>query len=832
MATAPIQFRPRPKPTTVETAAVARTELAVEGMDCGSCVQHVVKALREVDGVASAQVELTKARATVVWKTEAAPDTGALVRSVKRAGYDARPVAPPDPDEFLVEGMTCGNCAQSVRKALSGIPGVASAQVDLASGRAKVVWSDPSRADAGAIVAAVAKAGYRATSVSPAATGPVPPSSAETAWKRAVLLGGPVTALFIIAEWFLGLGMDRTFHWIGFALALPVQVVVGAGFYRGAWRQLRVGQANMDTLVALGSTAAFAFSVWGVATGQPGHLYFMESASILTLVSVGHWVEARMSAKAGASMRSLLDLAPKMARKLSDGTETEVPVADLRSGDLIVLKPGDRVPVDAEVVSGTSAVDEAMLTGEPLPVDKAAGAKLFAGTINQTGQLVGRVTATGEATALAHIVAAVQRAQSSRADIQRLADRVSSVFVPVVLLVAVAAAAWWGLSPASARGVHDALATFLWHAHVDGSPLATAVGIACAVLIVACPCAMGLATPAALMAGVDAAARHGILIRDAQALEKSGDITTLVFDKTGTLTEGRPKVVAGEDLRPASDRTVPVAEIVASMARRSQHPLSRGLAALAPGDLPVEAWQEVRGSGVSARWWGRGLRVGSVAWFRDEGIDLAPVRSFLDHWLAEGATVALLVADREVWGAFALRDELKPQAAEVVARLASGGRRIFLLTGDNRRTADAIAREVGIAAEDVFAEVHPEQKAEHIRRLQGEGRCVAFIGDGLNDGPALAQADLGIAVSRATDVAREAADIVLLRADLAAIPAALDLAQATLRVIRQNLFWAFFYNAAAIPLAALGFLSPVVCALAMGLSDVVVIWNALRLRRR
>ena len=832
MANAPIQFRPRPTPTTVEPAAVARTDLAVEGMDCGNCVQHVVTALREVDGVASAQVELTKARATVVWKTGAAADTGALVRSVKRAGYDARPVAPPAPDEFLVEGMTCGNCAQAVRKALSGLPGVASTQVDLASGSAKVVWSDPSRADAGAVVAAVANAGYRAASVSAAAAGPVLPSSAETAWKRAVLLGGPVTAMFIIAEWFLGLGMDRTFHWIGFALALPVQVVVGAGFYRGAWRQLRVRQANMDTLVALGSTAAFAFSVWGVSTGQPGHLYFMESASILTLVSAGHWVEARMSAKAGASMRSLLDLAPKMARKLSGSTETQVPVADLRSGDLIVLKPGDRVPVDAEVTGGASAVDEAMLTGEPLPVDKVAGAKLFAGTINQTGQLVGRVTATGEATALAHIVAAVQRAQSSRADIQRLADRVSSVFVPVVLLVAVAAAAWWGLAPASARGVHDALATFLWHAHVDGSPLATAVGIACAVLIVACPCAMGLATPAALMAGVDAAARHGILIRDAQALEKSGDITTLVFDKTGTLTEGRPKVVASEDLRPASDRTVPVAEIVSSMARRSQHPLSRGLAALAPGDLPVEAWQEVRGSGVSARWWGRGLRVGSVAWFRDEGIDLAPVRSFLDHWLAEGATVALLVADREVWGAFALRDELKPQAAEVVARLASGGRRVFLLTGDNRRTADAVAREVGIAAADVFAEVHPEQKAAHIRRLQGEGRRVAFIGDGLNDGPALAQADLGIAVSRATDVAREAADIVLLRADLAAIPAALDLAQATLRVIRQNLFWAFFYNAAAIPLAALGFLSPVVCALAMGLSDVVVIGNALRLRRR
>ena len=832
MASAPIQFRPRPTPLPIAAAAGARTELVVEGMDCGSCVQHVTQALKKVAGVSAVQVELTQGSASVTWQAGAMPDAEALIQSVKQAGYMAQLPATTGSTEFNIEGMTCGNCVQTVQQALLAVPGVASAQVELASGRAKVVWQNPATADAGAIVAAVAEAGYRASAVAGAATEAAKPSSAETAWKRAVLLGGPVTLVFIVAEWFLGLGMNRAFHWVGFALALPVQVVVGVGFYRGAWRQLRAKQANMDTLVALGSTAAFAFSVWALLTGLPGHLYFMEAAAILTLVSVGHWFEARMSAKAGASLRSLLDLAPQKARKLVGDTETEVAVVELRAGDFISLKPGDRVPVDAEVTDGASAVDEAMLTGEPLPVEKAAGAKLFAGTVNQTGQLTARVTATGEATALAHIIAAVQRSQSSRADIQRLADRISSVFVPVVLLIAVGAALWWGLAPASARATHESLAAFLWHAHIPDSPFAAAVGISCAVLIVACPCAMGLATPAALMAGVNAAARRGILIRDAQALEKSGRITTLVFDKTGTLTEGRPTVVASQDYRPADQRTVPLAELTASMARRSQHPLSRSLATLAPGDLPVEDWQERRGAGVSARWWGRTLRVGSVAWFRDEGVDLAAVQPFLTHWLAEGATVALLVADREVWGAFALRDELKPQAAEVVAQLAHGGRQIFLLTGDNRQTADAIARLVGIPAANVFAEVHPEQKAEHLQRLQAAGHRVAFIGDGLNDGPALAQADLGIAVSRATDVAREAADIVLLRADLAAIPAALDLAQATLRVIRQNLFWAFFYNAAAIPLAALGFLSPVVCALAMGLSDVVVIGNALRLRRR
>ncbi|HTH47353.1 MAG TPA: heavy metal translocating P-type ATPase [Candidatus Limnocylindria bacterium] len=738
-------------------AAGARTELAVEGMDCGDCVQHVTQALRKVDGVAAAQVELAKGRASVTWQARTAPDAGALIRAVKSAGYEASLPAVAAPAEFRIEGMTCGNCAQTVQKALQTVPGVASAQVDLAKGQAQVVWQDPARADAGAAVAAVAKAGYQATMMAETAVQKDSSSSAETAWRRAMWLGVPVTLVFIIAEWFLGWGMKPAFHWAGFVLALPVQVIVGAGFYRGAWRQLRARQANMDTLVALGSTTAFLYSVWGLFTGQTGHLYFMEAAAILTLVSVGHWFEAQMSAKAGASLRSLLDLAPAKARKWTGTQEVEVPVAELQAGDLVVLKPGDRVPVDAEVAEGASAVDEAMLTGEPLPVEKAAGAKLFAGTVNQTGQLVARVTAIGEATALAHIIAAVQRAQSSRANVQRIADSISSVFVPVVLLIAIAAALWWGLAPASAQATHDILAGWLWHAHMPASPWAAAVGIACAVLIVACPCAMGLATPAALMAGVSAAARRGILIRDAQALEKSGDITTLVFDKTGTLTEGRPKVVASEDHRPADQRTVPLAELVASLTKRSQHPLSHSLAALAPGELPVEDWQERRGAGVSGKWWGHELRIGSVAWFREEGVELTAVQPFLDHWLAEGATVSLLVSDRLVWGAFALRDELKPQAVEVVAQLAQGGRQVFLLTGDNRQTAEAIARLAGIPTANVFAEVRPEQKAEHLQRLQSAGQRVAFIGDGLNDGPALAQADLGIAVSRATDVAREAA---------------------------------------------------------------------------
>jgi Cu+-exporting ATPase len=733
-----------------------------------------------------------------------------------------------------VEGMDCGGCVQSVQRALMTVPGVNAAIVSLERREASVRLDLARPASREQLVAAVVAAGYRVPASPAEVAGSGSAEAPANPWRTAVLLGAPVTLALMVAEWVFGLGMNRAYHWVAFALALPVQVLAGGKFYRGAWRQLRVGRSNMDTLVALGSTAAFGFSTWALFAGIPGHLYFMEAAGILTLISVGHWIEARMGAKAGELLKALLTLAPATARRRRPGgaTEEEVPVASLRAGDLIGLRPGDRVPVDAMVVEGASAVDEAMLTGEPLPVEKAPGAKLFAGTVNQSGALVARVTATGEATALAHIIAAVERAQSSRANIQRLADQVSSVFVPIVVVIAGAAALWWGLAYESASAVHASLGRWLWHGHLPESPVAAAFFMFAAVLIVACPCAMGLATPTALMAGVNAAARRGILIRDALALEKSGRINAVVFDKTGTLTEGKPRVVASEDFRAADNRVVPLAELAASMARRSQHPLSRTLATLAPGDLAVEGWQERRGAGVEARWWNQTLRVGSVAWFRDDGVDLARVQPFLDAWHAQGATIALLVADRAVWGAFALRDELKPGATAVVEQLRGAGHEIFLLTGDNRHTGAVMAGLAGIAADHVFAEVHPEQKAAKLKELQARGLRVAFVGDGINDGPALAQADLGIAVTLASDVAKEAADLVLLKSDLAAIPEALGLAQATLRVIRQNLFWAFFYNAAFVPLAALGFLSPMLSAVAMGASDLIVIGNALRLRRR
>jgi Cu+-exporting ATPase len=752
----------------------------------------------------------------------------------RAAAKSAVPVAAP----VLVlplAGMDCGGCVQSVQRALAAAPGVHAAIVSLERREASVRLDATRPATREQLVAAIEAAGYRVPA--PSAPG-VTTSESVNPWRTAVFLGVPVTLALVLAEWGFGWGLNLDYQWTAFLLVLPVQVITGGKFYAGAWRQLRVGRSNMDTLVALGSTAAFGFSTWTLFSTGTGfhdrttHLYFMEAAGILTLISLGHWLEARMSAQAGAALRSLLTLAPTTTRRRLEGREEEVPVATLQPGDLIALRPGDRVPVDAEVLEGQSAVDEAMLTGESVPEEKSVGSRLFTGTVNQSGALIARVTATGDATALAHIIAAVERAQSSRADIQRLADRVSSVFVPVVVGFALVAALAWGLAPDAMGALHQGLGLWLWPAHVPLSAAAGAFYIFAAVLIVACPCAMGLATPTALMAGVNAAARRGILIRDAVALEKSGRLNAVVFDKTGTLTEGRPRVVASEDFRAADNRVVPLAELAASMARRSQHPLSRTLAVLAPGDLPVEGWQERRGAGVEARWRGRTLRVGSVAWSRDDGVDLAAVQPFVDAWQAQGATLALLVADREVWGAFALRDELKPHAADVLGQLRASGHELFLLTGDNRHTAAVIASRAGIRPENIFAEVHPAQKAAKLRELRASGRRPAFVGDGINDGPALAQADLGIAVTRAADVAKGAADLVLLNSDLAAIPEALDLARATLRTIRQNLFWAFFYNAAFVPLAALGFLSPMLSAVAMGLSDLIVIGNALRLGRR
>lgn len=708
-------------------------------------------------------------------------------------------------------------------------------------------------------------------------------------------MGGAVTLFLMGAEWVLGWSHEPWFGGVALVLALPVQVFCGARFYRGAWAQLRRGASSMDTLVSLGSTAAFAYSVWVVFQGRGGHVYFMESAAILTLIGVGHGLEAIASERAAGAIRALVGLAPRTARRLGDrGEETVIDVSALLPGDKIVLGPGDRVPTDGAVVEGGSAVEEAMLTGEARPVEKVAGAKVYAGTTNLDGRLIVRVDAIGESTVLAHIVAAVERAQNSRAAIQRLADTVSAVFVPVVVVLALATAVLWGGAPEVAAAWHAWLGRFLWPMELPATPMAAAVIHATSVLIVACPCAMGLATPAAIMAGANAAAMRGILIRDGIALEKAGRIDTVVFDKTGTLTEGGLRVTSMKDLRGEGERGEALEALAAAVARGSKHPVSLALAALggdspairpgprfeagpssAMGRLPALPgrradagegleprtggesrgagllrrdlkfvprkpetgawidWREFRGCGVEARRAGDGAvvyRLGAPGWLEESGVVGAVAAVDEGNRRERLATRVGLAMGSRLLGFFDLEDTLRPESRALVQALQAEGYGVHLLSGDAWLAAEAVAKEVGIPEAHVMASVRPDEKASAIERLQKAGKRVAFVGDGLNDGPALARADLGIAVGRATDVARESADVVLIHAGLGKVHEALGLAQATLRTIRQNLFWAFFYNAAAVPLAMAGFFAPMVCAAAMGLSDLLVVGNAMRLR--
>lgn len=778
--------------------------------------------------------------------------------------------------ELIIEGMTCGNCARHATDALQSVEGVALAAVDLARSHATIRWKPGSQPTLEALHASIAKAGFTSRlaptpapgTSSNTLTGPSSSTQPPNPWRRPLTIGIPATVLLLTADWLLGLGTQRAFHWFSFAIALPVQIIAGAGFYRGAWSQLKARSANMDTLVSLGSTAAFGFSVWALFSQSVPHLFFTEAVTILALISLGHWMESRMAARAGEALKALLQLAPHRARKLSprvppaaspnpscsqsatlsqagtdvsfdDWIESDAPADSLVPGDIIALKPGDRVPVDARVLAGNSAIDESMLTGESNPVDKSPGTQVLAGTLNASGRLIARVQATGDSTALASIVLAVQRAQNSRASIQRLADRVSSIFVPIVVSIAILAASAWIFAPEATRTLHARLATSLWHVHLPDSPIAAAFYVFCSVLIVACPCAMGIATPVALMAGVNAAARRGILIRDAQALEKSGTVNTVVFDKTGTLTEGKPRVTHFEST--TSDLPADwLQSLAASLARHSQHPLSKAIANQSQVSVRLKRVQELGGSGIQGELDAtvppgintRTLRLGSWSWLESSGVVLPKNLPALDSAFAQGATLVGLAVGSQLHAWFALRDTLRPQATHLVHSLRQGPLhfQVHLLSGDQPAAVQAIAREV--SADGFTAGVRPEQKADQIRELQSKGLKVAFVGDGINDAPALAQADLGIAVGRATDAAREAADIVLLRADLSGVQDALLLSKATLRTIRQNLFWAFFYNTAAVPLAALGLLSPIVCALSMGLSDVIVIGNALRLSRK
>jgi copper-transporting P-type ATPase V len=710
-------------------------------------------------------------------------------------------------EELVVEGMHCPTCATRVQRELSRQAGVADASVNFATHRADVVY-DPSTVGLEELERAVERIGYQ---IEPAADAGAKPGDEDDAerrlWLRRVLLAWPLGLVAMVLSF--GFGDAGWARWAALAVAAPVQFVAGWPILESGLARARRLSANMDTLIAIGTLTAFGYSVYELIAG--GDLYFETAALLIAFILLGRYFEARARSRASSAIRKLLELGAKDARLLVDGEERLVPVEEMRAGDLVRVRPGEKVPVDGTVVSGSAAIDESMLSGESVPVEKAEGDSVAGATVNTNGSLVVEATAVGKDTVLAQIIRLVEQAQASKAPVERLVDRVSAVFVPVVIALATLAfAGWWLLAGDPTQGLLSAVA----------------------VLIIACPCALGLATPTALMVGAGRGAQMGVLIKGAEVLQRSKRIDTVVFDKTGTLTKGRMELV--EVVPAAGEREDEVLRRAAAVEALSEHPVAEAIAAGARergAELPGAAqFASTAGHGVHAVVEGAAVTVGRRKLMGDRGIEISDALDRVASELeAAGRTAVLAGWDGEARGVLAVADTLKENATRVVDDLHELGVEVAMITGDNASTAHAIAREVGI--DRVLAEVLPEEKVSEVARLQREGKVVAMVGDGINDAPALVQADLGIAIGTGTDVAIESSDLTLVSGDLEGVVTSIRLARRTLRTIFQNLGWAFGYNIAAIPLAAVGLLHPIIAAAAMATSSVSVVSNSLRLRR-
>jgi Cu+-exporting ATPase len=717
-----------------------------------------------------------------------------------------------------IGGMTCASCVARVEKALKKMPGVVSATVNLATESARIEVASGEVTDA-RLRRAVRDAGYEPRT--PEAQADV---GRESAWAGfmpvgvGLLLTTPLVLPMLAELWGQHWMLPA---WLQFALATPVQFVLGARFYKAGWHALKALTGNMDLLVSLGTTAGWALSVWLWLTAHEGHaphLYFEGSAVVITLVMLGKWLETRAKRQTTEAIRALHALRPDKAHWLGVDGEVDVPVDEILVGDRIVVRPGERFPLDGELVEGQTQVDESMLTGEPLPVAKVPGAALTGGSINGEGRVLMRVTAVGHETVLSHIIRLVEDAQAAKAPIQRLVDKVAEVFVPVVLLIALLTLSAW---------------------MVTGADFEIALIHAVAVLVIACPCALGLATPVAIMAGTGVAAKHGILIKDVQALELAHRVQTVTFDKTGTLTVGQPRLLAHV---PAPGHDAPIALALAARVQSgSEHPLARAVVSAAEQQgltgPTAQDLQAVPGKGVLANVDGRQLMLGSLSWLQEEGLDIGMWQPDINALQAQGASLSVL-AERTDAGLHALLlmgfgDEPKVGAAQALRALRDRGLKLVMISGDNQAAAEAMARRLGLRPEagEVLANVLPGDKSAQVQKLRAGGQVVAMVGDGVNDAPALAAADVGMAMGNGTDVAMHAAGITLMRGDMALVGAALDISARTVAKIRQNLFWAFAYNVAGIPLAALGYLNPMMAGAAMALSSVSVMANALLLKR-
>ena len=797
--------------------------IPIDGMTCASCVGRVERALAAVPGVASASVNLATESAALALQPGTPVD--ALIAAIDRAGY----AVPQAAVELAIDGMTCASCVGRVERALAAVPGVLEASVNLATARAHVVHGAGASAAAdmaGQLQAAVQRAGFEARRLDAQGATAAPPRRAHDAGWRVALaallslpLALPMAGDLVGAHWMLPAMWQ-------FLLATPVQFWLGARFYRAGWKALVAGSGNMDLLVALGTSAAYGLSLylwWREPPGQYGmaHLYFESAAVVITLVLLGKWLEARAKRRTLDALTALRALRPDTATVRRNGVETSVPLAEVRVGDEVVVRPGERVPVDGLLIEGRSHFDESLLTGESLPVARESGERVTGGAINGEGLVVLRTVAIGAETTLARIVRMVESAQAKKAPIQQTVDRVSAVFVPVVVVIAAFTLVGWGL------------------ANGDWS---TALVHAVSVLVIACPCALGLATPATLMVGTGLAAQRGILVRDVQALELMRQVRVVAFDKTGTLTEGRPRLVAFEAVA-GGDREALLRDAAALQAG-SEHPLARAVTqAAAAAGIALPSATDLRavpGRGVEGHVAERALQLGSTRWMQELGLALpAPLAQRAAALQAAGNSVSWLAgraggsdAAPQLLGLLAFGDAAKANAAAAVAALHALGVKTVLVSGDNRGAAEAVAHQLGIS--DVRADVLPQDKAQVVAALREglpPGAKVAMVGDGINDAPALAAADVGLAMSTGTDLAMDAAGLTLMRGDPMLVVEALMLSRAVTRKIRQNLFWAFAYNVVGIPLAALGALSPVLAGAAMALSSVSVVANALLLRR-
>jgi Cu+-exporting ATPase len=803
-----------------------KVTLPITGMTCVNCAMNIERAVNKLNGIKEANVNFAAEQAAVAFDPKILHVRN-VVENIHGSGYTVATAKV----ELPVTGMTCANCAMNIERALNRkIPGVINASVNFATERVYVEYV-PSISNIDEIVSIIKKAGYGAIPPDEVLEGEDPELVARKAEIKDQTLKFTVGVLFALPLFLFSMGRDFNItglwsheswvNWLFLALATPVQFYTGWDYYVGGFKSLKNKSANMDVLVAMGSSVAYFYSLAVLLFPFLGeHVYFETSAVIITLIKLGKLLEARTKGKTGGAIRKLIGLQPKTATILENGIENEIPLTRVKKGDIVIVRPGERIPVDGIVLEGESAVDESMLSGEPLPVDKYTNDTVVGGTINGEGLLKFKATRVGKETALAQIIKLVQEAQGSKAPIQALADRVATIFVPSVIAMAIITfAIWWGIT---------------------GEFVPSMIRLV-AVLVIACPCALGLATPTAIMAGTGKGAEKGILFKKSESLENATKLDTIVLDKTGTITIGKPAVVDIIPFDPAIKTEDQLLKLAASVERGSEHPIGKAIVNEAKirdiGLWEPENFKASSGFGVEAYVNSNFVRLGKPKWFHELGIEIDNAKDNISHLQSEGKTVMVLALDNELSGLISVSDTLKPESKEAIEQLRNQNLKVVMLTGDNLQTAQAIASQVNI--DDIVAEVRPEEKSSKIKKLQEMGEKIGMVGDGINDAPALAQADVGMAIGTGTDVAIETADIILSSGSLTGVSRAITLSSATMKTIRQNLFWAFCYNILLIPVAAgilypfdifPGFmrqLHPILAALAMALSSISVVTNSL-----